>query len=556
MIRMICLIMLTIISLCSTGWSANIQASVDRNQIQDGESFMLSLPLSDSSIDADLSPLKNDFYIYGASKNTAISSYNGSTTQSITEQVTLVPKNSGKLIIPAINIGKNTTYPITINVFESSKTSNSDLFIESTLNSDKTYVGMPVLYTLKLYTSKNISGVNMKPMQIDSSQASIDPHGGAKQFSVQKDGVTYKVIQQQFLITPHKSGVIDIPPGVFQVDVPKQSTRSFFGFKPTKPVIVKSKSQSLKSKPMAKGFTPLDWFPAKAVKVEQTWSNNNWKEGEPVTRTIKIYALGVNSSSVPQLKIPTPVGLNSYPDKPVYNDTLYQNQPLASVTYKIAYIPTQSGKITFDALSIKWFDTVLGKQKFTNIEGNSINVSPGSLPTKPAIERDKNSNDIAAIEYDKTKLNTQGYADVLLWKYMCLLLASIIIFLVITVILLTINLRNKKINENNKDETDKIAPGSLNNSWQKVLKSAKYKKAQDFEQSILGWGKLYYSANIITIVDLAKYINNNKTKAMLNDLYHSSYNGKSFTEFSCLYEQLSYQQNSKNLDQVVKPLYF
>lgn len=72
------------------------------------------------------------------------------------------------------------------------------------------------------------------------------------------------------------------------------------------------------------------------MQISDNWSTDkNIKEGELLTRTVKIKAKGVLSNDIPKLEFKSSNTFNVYPEKPELQDIEQAGQLTGVATYKI-----------------------------------------------------------------------------------------------------------------------------------------------------------------------------------------------------------------------------
>ena len=106
--------------------SAEVTASTGRTVVSIDESIELTIKSDDSSDDPDLSILENHFQILGRSQSQNYSLINGNASRTHTWNVTLLPKKTGEITIPAIKVGNETTRPIHLVVQKQSNSPGVD----------------------------------------------------------------------------------------------------------------------------------------------------------------------------------------------------------------------------------------------------------------------------------------------------------------------------------------------------------------------------------------------------------------------------------------------
>ena len=139
----------------------SVSASVDINKISKSETFGFKITALnvDESPSVDISPLSSLFkVISGPSQQTNIQWVNGSMTSSRTLAWTLLPRKTGKVNIPSleVRVSSNTyrTKPIGIIVEKSiGRAQIANLFIEAKPNKEEVFLGEQVTITYRLFLS-------------------------------------------------------------------------------------------------------------------------------------------------------------------------------------------------------------------------------------------------------------------------------------------------------------------------------------------------------------------------------------------------------------------
>ena len=250
---------------------AAVSASINRTNIENGETIDLILHLEDFNTQPNLNILDKDFTVYNTSTSSKVSSVNGKSTAQYEMIVTIMPNKTGKLIIPAIKVGNEYTKPIDIEVEKAlsndEEDNYQDMFAISTVATDSSYINVPVLYTLKLYYSTPILELQPKPFKIDKSE--IRPINYRLTYQQRINGNLYDVVEESFLIVPHTTGKVTIPPMVLQATVSND-----FGQLGVNTKFVSTKGHILDIKPIPKDISIKDWFPSSDVNMVDSWSDD------------------------------------------------------------------------------------------------------------------------------------------------------------------------------------------------------------------------------------------------------------------------------------------
>lgn len=374
--------------------NANVTAQVDRNTINEGDTFTLTLTVSNSNhAQPDLSPLHRDFDVLGTSQNSMIQIINGSISSNQTWTITLSPKRTGKLNIPPITVGNTASNALSVTVLPASASSGggtnqaADVFLDVSVKpAHKSYVQQQLLYTVRLYYADPLSQGTLSVPSLDN--AVIQKLGKDRYFSTERDGRQYQVIERRYAIFPQQSGKLVIPAVVFdgQVQTPSAQTgntfNSFFNNfnPPTRHMHLRSRKLELQIAVQPTNYQGNNWLPAQQIKLTEAWSPTNpqFRVGEPITRSIIIHAKGLSSSQLPNLHMPPQAGLKLYPDQPQTHDQADGDTLDATRIQKIAMIPTRVGDLSLPAIHLTWWNTKTHKQQTSSLPAETIHVLPGA----------------------------------------------------------------------------------------------------------------------------------------------------------------------------------
>jgi len=543
--------------LSSSAIAGQVQVSVDRNPIALNDSFQL-LFTADSSVDGepDFAPLQQDFEVLKQQKSSQSSWINGSSSSTIKWSLTVMPKRTGALTIPAIEFGDDQSQPLSLNIVQQTTadtTTNSKLFLDVKLSSDQVYVQAQVIYTVRLFQRINMSQATLSEPSLE--RAVIEKIGEDKQFNTQVNAVNYLVTERQYAIFPQKSGQLTFEPLVLNAEVISgQASRGFFNRQSTQTKRITSKALSLNVLPIPKSFTGQHWLPAEELVLTESWSNNHLitKVGEPITRTITVKAQGLTASKLPEISmLDNQQNLKIYPDQAILNDQRTDTGINAVREQKIAIIPSSGSSFTVQIIEIPWFNTITKKMDVAILPAKTITVSADSsnIPIEPAQKtpaiqsstaQNLDSNNHFVIE---NKVN--------LWFYTSIFLA---LAWVITGYLLYRSRTKVKLKApltapaktHLKDNIKAIKSACLENNPQKTL------------HAILLWGKHHHNtAGINDIIAISDQPLINEIQALNKYLYaqqnKGDWNGAAFLQ--AFEENLLTQKQATKDKEILEPLY-
>ncbi len=102
----------------ASSWAVKFESSVDRNQVGEGESLVLTVRYNSNllSDDPDFSPVKQQFTLYNQQRKSSFQFINGKSDSWTVWTLTLIPKRKGNLVIPALSFKGENSKAIQIQV--------------------------------------------------------------------------------------------------------------------------------------------------------------------------------------------------------------------------------------------------------------------------------------------------------------------------------------------------------------------------------------------------------------------------------------------------------
>ncbi len=526
---------------------AQVEASVDHANLALGQSLTLTIVLPDSGDKPDLNPLNANFEIYGTSSSSQMSIVNGKTSSQSSYQITLMPKNPGKQVIPALKVGNDMTAAIPIEVTQGGVASGKqaagsrrELFADVSSFKQTTYVGVPVVISLKVYIAVSVANLSLE--QFDIPNAKFQQQGKSIQYQDTQGNTNYQVVEQKYLVTPTAAGEITIPALKIRGVRAGQNQRGggFFAMMDQQPFVISSKPLTLKVKSTPAGVNPMTWLPANSLNVSESWSQSSHqvKVGEAITRTITINTDGVMASSLPELEFSKPQGVNAYPDKTNSSDVIVGGKLRAHKTFKIAYVPTQAGKIEFPATKVEWWDLKSDTMQHAQIPATSFDVVSDGKTTASAVTANT-IDDNKAVASQNTTAKNKNSAPKSIWFYISLAIGALWL---ISVLALVIWWRSRKnanqtpqevVNKSNPAQTaiiEKIT--TEKEALNAFVVACKNQDVQAMNKALLRFASLHYNRPIYSVSDIKDLNNSNAKLANLIEQFNLAlYRDAQFSHF-------------------------
>ncbi len=393
--------------LCENVSAQALRARINRPQLPEGETFMLSLELedADTSETPDLSVLDKDFTVYSVSNAYRTNITNGVMSRSYQWNLVLIPNRSGTLTIPSIKLGTYQSNPVKINVIPAGSAINAPdnqnpnqprFKIEASVDNKTPYVQQQINYVLTIYDTGGLQGE--EPVFVGNTndewiiKSLSEPQISTKIIN----GRNIREIKFYYALFPQKSGTLEIPSVRFNgFYLTKEKRHNPFdslfsddlfiaGFGMTdvfatrNPVVLMTEPMLVSVKPAALENNGKWWLPASEVSLAAEFNppQPKFKVGEAVNRTIYLKASGVADTQLPEIRFADSDGLKQYPEKPETQMKVEGGRVVSLEKISNVYIPTKAGKLQLPPIAIDWFNVNTQKMEKALLPSMTIDVQP------------------------------------------------------------------------------------------------------------------------------------------------------------------------------------
>ncbi len=377
--------------LCTAAAAADVSAQLDRDRIVQGETVTLVIQTDDpqQNLDGDFSLLDKDFEVLDRRSETQMSIVNGQQSAVVRLMLTLEPRRSGELTIPALRFGATTTTPLELKVDAAPEPEPGEaptVFIEVEVD-PKTgpyYVHAQLRLTVRVFYQQSLTEAAISPPEPASASVRLLDE---VPFQAERNGVRFRVLERHYAVFPERSGPLQIPPmklGGRLVD--RRSDRLWQPTVRGRRIEVASEPVELVIQPKPPAFNGQSWLPARSLELTQTVSSSDTLTvGEPVTRTIMVDAVGLEENMITQPPWPDVPDVRIYPDQPQGISRNDGKWVLGHKEFRYAVVPEKEGELVLPQLSLHWWDTLNDREQTAVLPEQRLRVLPSTLaPPAPA----------------------------------------------------------------------------------------------------------------------------------------------------------------------------
>lgn len=404
------LVLALMLFLAPAAMAATLTATVDRTQVDLGETLTLVLSLTggDSTRPPDLSGLSADFDILDRRRGSRQATVDGKRVLVNDWVLTLAPRRSGPLTIPPLSISGLTSQAIRIEAAApepapkgEAKGEAKPLFVEVDVAPGAVYAQGEIPVHVRVFDSLGMRSGSIS--QIRAEGASFREEGEQDSYLKTIGKTRYRVVQQNYVMTPQRSGTLTIEPVELKATVPvpvdgpmpSEMARLLGRANVPMPWLngaltrgqdVTVHSAPLKVEVLARPGDAQGWFlPARRVTLADDWSPElaKAKVGETLTRTLTLEAVGASPNQLPPLDLPDVAGVRQYQEDSRTDASMIGGEPGATLVKTVSVVPTQAGAVTLPAVTVGWWNTVTKSQDYATLPPVTFTVAPAAAPAAP-----------------------------------------------------------------------------------------------------------------------------------------------------------------------------
>ena len=389
--------LLLVVSIMPASLWAAASAQLSSDDIDELENVRLTIRASETrqTETLDLSPLEADFTVLGTNTSSQYRFINGREQSWVDYQITLQPKRTGMLTVPAIQVGRDTTPTLRLRVRELSKATRQAIeemvFFETELSQQRIYVQQQLVYIRRLVYSAGVQLYSDLPGAPELAGAVVLTMGEPRSGEVTRNGRKYSMVEQRYAIFPETSGalVIDAINLTASVRMREGNRVSRKGVR-----ISTDREQILVDPVPASYPSHLPGLPAESVVLHQEINDTGPLDvGDTIQHELLVHIRGNVGSIAP----PLPLGLDeqqfrSYPHNPVIEDETNGGTVVGARLQTTDIVPVKPGNLAVGEQQLHWWNTRTNRLEIATAPAIQLQVTgaaaagsnPATAPAPPA----------------------------------------------------------------------------------------------------------------------------------------------------------------------------
>ena len=386
------LLLLALLVVASQARAEELTTWVDRNLLKAGETLLLTVRWDGRGAGAtpDFSILNRDFEILQPPRRSSHQSFsliNGArSAENYTEYtVTLEPRHTGRLLIPAFSMNGKKSSPIQITVEplsgEERQLQDETVFFITQVDAQSIYVQSQLHYTVKLFYAieeptpsgrRQVTVSGKVPPTPQLADAVIESFGVEKRYQANRNQRRYSVLEWQYLIFPQKSGILHLPPEHFSGEIR-------LGYGNARRVRAQSQGHSIQVRPKPASYPDgAAWLPARKLHLKESFDTvpPRFAIGEPITRSLKLSAEGILGTALPELPALRLDQARTYADPPRIDEESIQSGIRSQREESTGIVPVSGTELILPEVSLYWWDTQADELKIASLPLQRYQIRP------------------------------------------------------------------------------------------------------------------------------------------------------------------------------------
>jgi len=381
---------------------AQTRAWLDPASTTLGEPVTLQVETDQGS--PDYAPLNADFVLGAQGSSRQVQWSNGSMQQRNVYSVTLTPRRSGTLLVPSLQVGRQRTEPLQLQVgtgMAATAQSNAAAFVETEVDDAQPYVQQSVGVVVRLYFASQLASGELV---LDTPEgASLQRVGEDRTDVRQVNGRRYNVVERRFLLIPERSGPLRLPGARFNGRTAGGFFDDFFGAggDGRMNAVAPERTLQVRAQPAQ---APQPWLPLHGLQLRYTTAPNGARAGEAATVVVEAVANGATRAQFTDLPVPDVGDAGQVFAEPAqYDETFSGSTPRLKITRRYSIVPRQAGTLVVPGPKVTWWNVDSGNAEqatlpdltLTVAAGRSGTPAPQPLDTQAALPGDDAQPDAA-----------------------------------------------------------------------------------------------------------------------------------------------------------------
>ncbi|RUM72838.1 MAG: hypothetical protein DSZ08_00140 [Sulfurovum sp.] len=389
-------------------WAAQVESTVDRQEIVSGESVTLQITAKGDKVAFPNIQEINGMKVTdaGTSRQSAVSvTFNGIKSEvSTVKRYRFEPTRDMTIPAYTVNIsGKQyRTQPIRIKVLKNNAQPSTQFSFALSTNKKSVYVGESFIATIAMTISNTLTGIQISDyIAPTAKEFFIKEIPGQKEY--QRNG--YSVIEKKYILTTKKEGNYTISPATARFGEPDMRRQDIFGRYAMRWRTITSNALTVEVKAQTNDADLIGEF-----SLDSKIDTQSVQANKPVNLTIKIKGKGsLEDFEFPQYDID---GVTIYSDKAKVQSDLVNDTLVSNYTKSFAFISEKS--FVIPSRSISMYNPQTKEKKTLKIPQYKIEIKGKNAVVTTSSEKNESKQEVQNVQ-TKVEAKKEKKENTLSW---------------------------------------------------------------------------------------------------------------------------------------------
>ncbi len=248
-------------------------------------------------------------------------------------------------------------------------------WLEAELESTEVYAGVPVRLTLRVHYRIAL-GKGARLREPTTQHARLLRAGKIRYGHSSRDGYDYQVLEQDYLLIPERTGLLQIPPARFSAQIAdaggKQSPSD------GQEAQLELDSPTLELEVLTPPSKDHPWLPAADLQLTESWENLNptLRAGDTLTRTLRLTATQVGASQLPSVEFSDGEGWRTFARPPLHKESVSDGLLTSESEQSFQVLVTRPGALTLPPLRVRWWNIATERWEEASLPAKELTVTP------------------------------------------------------------------------------------------------------------------------------------------------------------------------------------
>jgi hypothetical protein len=294
--------------------------------------------------------------------------------------IEILPRHSGNLVIPALQVGDLSTPVLTLEVapLTPELRSMQNVFIEIQAQPENPYVGQLTQVIIRLL--HNIPLVDDSLLEADTEHADFYRNGKDSRYVTTRDGQEFNVLERKIALVARVPGKISFSPATYRGLISPQADSTMR----SRRIYRNSEALQLEIRKPPPEFSGSVWLPARQLEVSQQWDevSGALSVGDSLGLTLTIESWGLPAEALPAGLISVDSGkfnkfnkFKIYADQEIRANRYQGNDLVGRLQQRFVVVFTEPGNIDIPPTMLKWWDVNHDLERVVMLEGKKLSVA-------------------------------------------------------------------------------------------------------------------------------------------------------------------------------------